>query len=62
MPTGGVEPDRQNLQSWFQAGVSAVGMGSTLITRKLIEEKQFATIENNTREVLETIKAITTKA
>ncbi len=62
MPTGGVEPNRQNLQSWFDAGVSAVGMGSTLITKKLIEEKQFTTIENNTRELLETIKAITTKA
>jgi 2-dehydro-3-deoxyphosphogluconate aldolase/(4S)-4-hydroxy-2-oxoglutarate aldolase len=62
MPTGGVEPNKENLQSWFDAGVSAVGMGSTLITKKLIEEKQFTTIENNTREVLETIKAITLKA
>ena len=62
MPTGGVEPSKENLQSWFDAGVSAVGMGSTLITKKLIEEKQFTTIENNTRELLETIKAITIKA
>jgi 2-dehydro-3-deoxyphosphogluconate aldolase / (4S)-4-hydroxy-2-oxoglutarate aldolase len=59
MPTGGVEPQRENLQAWFAAGVSAVGMGSTLITKKLIEEKNYTTIENNTREVLETIKAIT---
>jgi 2-dehydro-3-deoxyphosphogluconate aldolase/(4S)-4-hydroxy-2-oxoglutarate aldolase len=28
MPTGGVSPD--NLQSWFNAGVFAVGMGSSL--------------------------------
>jgi len=38
MPTGGVEPERQNLKSWFDAGVSAVGMGSKLIKINLIEE------------------------
>lgn len=38
MPTGGVEPERQNLKSWFGAGVSAVGMGSKLIKSNLIEE------------------------
>lgn len=59
MPTGGVDMDRENLSAWFAAGVSAVGMGSTLITKKLLEEKDYTTIENNTREVLETIKAIT---
>lgn len=32
MPTGGVEPEENNLKSWFQAGVVAVGMGSKLIT------------------------------
>jgi 2-dehydro-3-deoxyphosphogluconate aldolase/(4S)-4-hydroxy-2-oxoglutarate aldolase len=58
MPTGGVESNSENLQAWFDAGVSAVGMGSTLITKKLIEEKNFSAIENNTREVLDTIKAL----
>jgi 2-dehydro-3-deoxyphosphogluconate aldolase / (4S)-4-hydroxy-2-oxoglutarate aldolase len=62
MPTGGVEPNSDNLQAWFNAGVSAVGMGSTLITKKLIEEKNFSAIENNTREVLETIKALIQEA
>ena len=62
MPTGGVEPKRENLQAWFDAGVTAVGMGSTLITKKLIEENNFSAIENNTREVLETIKALIQKA
>jgi 2-dehydro-3-deoxyphosphogluconate aldolase / (4S)-4-hydroxy-2-oxoglutarate aldolase len=62
MPTGGVEPNIENLQAWFNAGVSAVGMGSTLITKKLIEERNFSAIENNTRKVLETIKALIIKA
>lgn len=30
MPTGGVSPDQQNVSEWFEAGVSAVGMGSKL--------------------------------
>ena len=28
MPTGGVSPDEDNLRSWFEAGVTCVGMGS----------------------------------
>jgi 2-dehydro-3-deoxyphosphogluconate aldolase/(4S)-4-hydroxy-2-oxoglutarate aldolase len=59
MPTGGVEPNRENLQSWIDAGASAVGLGSTLITKKHFEEKNFKAIENNTREVLDMIKEIT---
>src|ERR1700722_1814791 len=31
MPTGGVELEKENLRAWFNAGVSAVGMGSKLI-------------------------------
>lgn len=62
MPTGGVEMDKENLLSWFDAGVSAVGMGSNLITKELLAEQDFSAIENNTRELLETIKAITQNA
>ncbi|KFF12566.1 bifunctional 4-hydroxy-2-oxoglutarate aldolase/2-dehydro-3-deoxy-phosphogluconate aldolase [Flavobacterium hydatis] len=41
MPTGGVEPEEQNLKSWFDAGVSAVGMGSKLLKTNVIEENNF---------------------
>lgn len=30
MPTGGVEPARESLQAWFNAGVYAAGLGSKL--------------------------------
>ncbi|QNL50543.1 bifunctional 4-hydroxy-2-oxoglutarate aldolase/2-dehydro-3-deoxy-phosphogluconate aldolase [Olivibacter sp. SDN3] len=30
MPTGGVNPDQLSISKWFDAGVSAVGMGSKL--------------------------------
>ncbi|SRR5579871_841430 len=41
MPTGGVEVNKENIQSWFDAGVSAVGMGSRLITRSIINNQDF---------------------
>ena len=33
MPTGGVAPTRESLESWFNAGVTCVGMGSKLIAK-----------------------------
>ena len=33
MPTGGVSPTRENLEGWFNAGVTCVGMGSKLIAK-----------------------------
>lgn len=33
MPTGGVEPEEENLKKWFNAGVICVGMGSKLMVK-----------------------------
>jgi len=33
MPTGGVSPTKESLSSWFDAGVTCVGMGSKLIKK-----------------------------
>ena len=41
MPTGGVEPSIDNLREWFDAGVTCVGIGSNLITRELIQKKDW---------------------
>ena len=30
---GGVSPTKDNLEAWFNAGVTCVGMGSKLITK-----------------------------
>ena len=58
MPTGGVDTTKENIESWFKAGVSAVGMGSKLISKELMDSKDYATIENETKKVLEIIKSI----
>jgi len=58
MPTGGVELDRENIAGWFKAGVCAVGMGSKLITKPLLEAKQYDQITEATRAVMAIIKTI----
>ncbi len=58
MPTGGVDTTKENMEGWFKAGVCAVGMGSKLISKKLMEAKDYETIEKATREVLAIIASI----
>ncbi|MEO7925066.1 MAG: bifunctional 4-hydroxy-2-oxoglutarate aldolase/2-dehydro-3-deoxy-phosphogluconate aldolase [Chitinophagaceae bacterium] len=58
MPTGGVETNKENLEAWFASGVCAVGMGSKLLSKRLLETKDYATIEKETRKVLERIASI----
>lgn len=58
MPTGGVDTTRENIEGWFKAGVCAVGMGSKLISKKLMEAKDYSTIESSTKEVMALIQSI----
>ncbi len=58
MPTGGVDTTKENIGAWFKAGVSAVGMGSKLISKKLMDTKDYITIELETANVLRLIKEI----
>jgi 2-dehydro-3-deoxyphosphogluconate aldolase / (4S)-4-hydroxy-2-oxoglutarate aldolase len=58
MPTGGVDATKESLSAWFNAGVWCVGMGSKLITKEMIENEDYAAVEDNTRKVLEIIAGI----
>jgi 2-dehydro-3-deoxyphosphogluconate aldolase/(4S)-4-hydroxy-2-oxoglutarate aldolase len=58
MPTGGVDTTRENIAGWFKAGVSAVGMGSKLISKQLMADRDYATIESETKSVLSLIHSI----
>jgi len=58
MPTGGVDTTRENIEGWFKAGVCAVGMGSKLISKKLMEAKDIPTIQTIHNEVLDLIGTI----
>ena len=58
MPTGGVDATKESIESWFKSGVCAVGMGSKLISKTLMDQKDYASIEASTRAVLELVKTI----
>ena len=58
MPTGGVDLDKENIAGWFKAGVCAVGMGSKLISKQLLEEKNYAKIEELTKEAMSIVKSL----
>ncbi|WP_295211275.1 bifunctional 4-hydroxy-2-oxoglutarate aldolase/2-dehydro-3-deoxy-phosphogluconate aldolase [uncultured Chryseobacterium sp.] len=58
MPTGGVDTTKESIESWFKAGVSAVGMGSKLISKELMQAKDYGTMEKETRKVLEMIREL----
>jgi len=60
MPTGGVELDKDNLSGWFKAGVSAVGMGSKLITKTALESRDYERIKSDTLKTIQLIKEVRT--
>ncbi|MBJ7882511.1 bifunctional 4-hydroxy-2-oxoglutarate aldolase/2-dehydro-3-deoxy-phosphogluconate aldolase [Gelidibacter salicanalis] len=58
MPTGGVSPDKDNLKGWFDAGATCVGMGSQLITKDILNQKDFNKLEAQVKWTLATIAAL----
>jgi len=57
MPTGGVELTKENIGGWFKAGVCAVGMGSKLVSKDVMEGKKYAELTAATKEAMEIVKA-----
>lgn len=58
MPTGGVTTEEDNIKAWFNSGVACIGVGSKLISNKLISEGKYDEITNLTSKVLKLIKSI----
>ena len=57
MVTGGVDTSKENLTAWFEAGVVGVGMGSKLISDKVLATKNYAEIETTTAKALTIINS-----
>jgi len=60
MPTGGVSPDKENLQGWFDAGVTCVGMGSKLIKKDAegnFDLEKIQSVVQNSIDLIQGIKA-----
>jgi 2-dehydro-3-deoxyphosphogluconate aldolase/(4S)-4-hydroxy-2-oxoglutarate aldolase len=58
MPTGGVEPTTENLREWFDAGASCAGIGSNLITREIIQKKDWKGLTARIAEAVKIVKKI----
>tara|TARA_B100000780_G_scaffold149978_1_gene104816 strand:+ start:19079 stop:19747 length:669 start_codon:yes stop_codon:yes gene_type:complete len=58
MPSGGVNTSKENLKGWFDAGVTCVGIGSQLISKTIIEQKDFDGLKVSVNSVLKTIKSL----
>ena len=61
MPTGGVDPSEENLEKWFTAGVTCVGMGSALITETIVNAGDWKALTVTVRETLSLIRKIRKK-
>jgi len=58
MPTGGVVPTEENLKGWFEAGVVCVGMGSKLIGKDVLVDKNFEALKEKTSATLKLIEKL----
>jgi 2-dehydro-3-deoxyphosphogluconate aldolase / (4S)-4-hydroxy-2-oxoglutarate aldolase len=52
MPTGGVDTTKENIEGWFKAGVCAVGMGSKLVSKEVMANKQYDLLIEETKKVM----------
>ncbi len=58
MVTGGVKPEKENLEAWFKAGATCVGMGSNLFPKDAIAAGDWDRIAGLCRSALEIIKQV----
>ncbi len=58
MVTGGVKPERTNLEGWFKAGVACVGMGSNLFPKDVIAAGEWSTITKLCQDALQIIQEV----
>ena len=58
MVTGGVEPNKESLSSWFGAGAAVVGMGSQLFPADLIAKKDYQSISNTISDLIKIYRGL----
>jgi 2-dehydro-3-deoxyphosphogluconate aldolase/(4S)-4-hydroxy-2-oxoglutarate aldolase len=56
MPTGGVDATETSVSEWIKAGAAAVGMGSKLITRQAVSDKDYDGIAKKASACIDWIK------
>jgi len=58
MVTGGVKPEKSNLEAWFKAGATCVGMGSNLFPKDVVAAGEWSRIAELCSGALEIVKQV----
>lgn len=58
MPTGGVKPEKENLDEWFGAGAFSVGIGSSLFDKEIILPQNYDQLVKKIAGVRKIIEAL----
>ena len=58
--TGGVDATEENIKAWFKAGAAGVGLGSKLISKDVLQKKDYAALQVKAKEVISIIQKIKT--
>jgi 2-dehydro-3-deoxyphosphogluconate aldolase / (4S)-4-hydroxy-2-oxoglutarate aldolase len=58
MISGGVEPNESSLSLWFRAGASCVGLGSQLFTPSIIQNRDWASLEGKSKEIVSLLDSV----
>lgn len=58
MITGGLEPNEQNLRSWFKAGAACVGMGSQLFSKEIMDKRDWPALGDRVKSIRSTVEAV----
>jgi 2-dehydro-3-deoxyphosphogluconate aldolase/(4S)-4-hydroxy-2-oxoglutarate aldolase len=61
MITGGVEPTETNLSSWFKSGATAVGLGSQLFTKDILDRKDWNQLQKNVADAIALVQQVKQK-
>lgn len=52
MPTGGVDTTKESIEAWFKSGVCSVGMGSKLVSKEVMDAKQYDWLTTETKRLI----------
>lgn len=58
MPTGGVEPTREDISRWMKAGAACLGMGSNLIRKDWVATGDYDSIREAVKNVLQWVQDV----
>jgi 2-dehydro-3-deoxyphosphogluconate aldolase/(4S)-4-hydroxy-2-oxoglutarate aldolase len=56
LPTGGVDATEANIGEWIKAGAAAVGLGSKLISKQMVQDKDYEGVTKKTSDCISWVK------